>query len=100
HWCGSSTSILFFFQAEDGIRDFHVTGVQTCALPICSRATKSLMMAGSVIVVDTGALLSFKANIPRGVLRVNRRCGSGLPPRRPGGEDRTRGARGRNNSSI
>src|SRR5690606_39642835 len=23
------------FQAEDGIRDFHVTGVQTCALPIC-----------------------------------------------------------------
>src|SRR5690606_41093877 len=25
-----------FFQAEDGIRDFHVTGVQTCALPICS----------------------------------------------------------------
>src|SRR5690606_40849266 len=27
----------FFFQAEDGIRDFHVTGVQTCALPISSR---------------------------------------------------------------
>src|SRR5690606_41190510 len=26
---------VFFFQAEDGIRDFHVTGVQTCALPIC-----------------------------------------------------------------
>src|SRR5690606_40194999 len=28
----------FFFQAEDGIRDFHVTGVQTCALPICEGA--------------------------------------------------------------
>src|SRR5690625_6861349 len=27
---------VFFFQAEDGIRDGHVTGVQTCALPICS----------------------------------------------------------------
>src|SRR5690606_27387188 len=27
---------FFFFQAEDGIRDFHVTGVQTCALPICT----------------------------------------------------------------
>src|SRR5690606_39421054 len=27
---------LFFFQAEDGIRDSHVTGVQTCALPISS----------------------------------------------------------------
>src|SRR5690606_20754907 len=29
---------IFFFQAEDGIRDFHVTGVQTCALPISGRA--------------------------------------------------------------
>ena len=28
-WC------FFFFQAEDGIRDYDVTGVQTCALPIC-----------------------------------------------------------------
>src|SRR5205085_5405591 len=27
---------VFFFQAEDGIRDLTVTGVQTCALPICS----------------------------------------------------------------
>src|SRR5690625_5851881 len=26
--------MIFFFQAEDGIRDGHVTGVQTCALPI------------------------------------------------------------------
>src|SRR5256885_10379553 len=34
----SSRSVLlcsfFFFQAEDGIRDYKVTGVQTCALPI------------------------------------------------------------------
>src|SRR2546429_3887963 len=29
-----STSAFFFFQAEDGIRDVAVTGVQTCALPI------------------------------------------------------------------
>src|SRR5690625_5879009 len=28
---------VFFFQAEDGIRDGHVTGVQTCALPIYRR---------------------------------------------------------------
>ena len=27
---------FFFFQAEDGIRDYKVTGVQTCALPIWS----------------------------------------------------------------
>src|SRR5439155_9120323 len=30
---------VFFFQAEDGIRDGHVTGVQTCALPISAVAT-------------------------------------------------------------
>src|SRR5690606_41001395 len=30
--------LCFFFQAEDGIRDFHVTGVQTCALPILALA--------------------------------------------------------------
>src|SRR5687767_15961194 len=29
---------FFFFQAEDGIRDKLVTGVQTCALPICRRS--------------------------------------------------------------
>src|SRR5215475_994991 len=29
-----TSRFFFFFQAEDGIRDFHVTGVQTCALPI------------------------------------------------------------------
>src|SRR5947209_18108109 len=28
--------MVFFFQAEDGIRDIGVTGVQTCALPICA----------------------------------------------------------------
>src|SRR5947209_13155301 len=28
--------LVFFFQAEDGIRDIGVTGVQTCALPICA----------------------------------------------------------------
>src|SRR5439155_4496824 len=33
----TSASISFFFQAEDGIRDGHVTGVQTCALPIFRR---------------------------------------------------------------
>src|SRR5260370_8241707 len=30
--------VFFFFQAEDGIRDSSVTGVQTCALPIFSRS--------------------------------------------------------------
>src|SRR5256885_11754496 len=31
-WCAEL--LCFFFQAEDGIRDYKVTGVQTCALPI------------------------------------------------------------------
>src|ERR1041385_1494170 len=33
----SSAGFVFFFQAEDGIRDVAVTGVQTCALPISPR---------------------------------------------------------------
>src|SRR5256885_6266475 len=36
--CTSSVGIFFFFQAEDGIRDYKVTGVQTCALPISAEA--------------------------------------------------------------
>src|SRR5256885_7419231 len=36
--------IFFFFQAEDGIRDYKVTGVQTCALPI-SRLRRHRMNA-------------------------------------------------------
>src|SRR5699024_11686932 len=41
---------IFFFQAEDGIRDRNVTGVQTCALPICclamltSQSTNQLLL--------------------------------------------------------
>src|SRR5688500_20314630 len=30
--------MYYFFQAEDGIRDYKVSGVQTCALPICQHA--------------------------------------------------------------
>src|SRR2546426_7406705 len=33
-WLNVHTCVFFFFQAEDGIRDYKVTGVQTCALPI------------------------------------------------------------------
>src|SRR5262249_57881566 len=41
----------FFFQAEDGIRDWSVTGVQTCALPICwpwLGAHPGLVLAGAL----------------------------------------------------
>src|SRR5690606_14753855 len=43
----------FFFQAEDGIRDFHVTGVQTCALPISGSSVT--LSAGT----GTGSGLSY-----------------------------------------
>src|SRR5690606_40094943 len=38
---------FFLFQAEDGIRDFHVTGVQTCALPIFALLRLALIPATS-----------------------------------------------------
>src|SRR2546430_5649020 len=56
--------VFFFFQAEDGIRDLTVTGVQTCALPILRgrvsrvssrRATKSCWRAPPAISSPTCA---------------------------------------------
>src|SRR5690606_6781439 len=45
----------FFFQAEAGIRDFHVTGVQTCALPIYPDALDELVVRDAeVVAVDGG----------------------------------------------
>src|SRR5690606_39693041 len=38
--------VCFFFQAEDGIRDFHVTGVQTCALPILAEEEGAKLIYG------------------------------------------------------
>src|SRR5205809_5905796 len=38
---------FFFFQAEDGIRDVAVTGVQTCALPIYSSLAPALLRSGA-----------------------------------------------------
>src|SRR5207245_3911289 len=40
--------VLFLFQAEDGIRDATVTGVQTCALPISLRADARVAEASSI----------------------------------------------------
>src|SRR5690606_40945618 len=54
--CTITTYCSFFFQAEDGIRDFHVTGVQTCALPIYAAAGLlhrflALLAAGLLVFV-------------------------------------------------
>src|SRR5207237_7083470 len=40
---------FFFFQAEDGIRDSSVTGVQTCALPISGRAAGRAGLTAAVL---------------------------------------------------
>src|SRR5690606_39773532 len=55
---------FFFFQAEDGIRDFHVTGVQTCALPILSlfssASLSETMVSNSLFFWSRSFLRSFK----------------------------------------
>src|SRR3989441_12497886 len=54
--------IFFFFQAEDGIRDKLVTGVQTCALPIAiaSLGNGRLLDQGIVDIGTTGVDFVFK----------------------------------------
>src|SRR6266496_5752657 len=63
--------LFFFFQAEDGIRDLYVTGVQTCALPISSGAPS---VAGSR--PDGSAMPTDAAN-PDGASRSARNWVSG-----------------------
>src|SRR5256885_12784193 len=56
-----NTLISFFFQAEDGIRDYKVTGVQTCALPISSL---------SIIAAATTSSPNTSPQRPKGLLLV------------------------------
>src|SRR5439155_15596934 len=62
---GYSNSVSFFFQAEDGIRDGHVTGVQTCALPISRAPGAVLVGGGSVVVRERFSAREFWADIVR-----------------------------------
>src|SRR5690606_24560279 len=60
------SSYFFFFQAEDGIRDFHVTGVQTCALPIyCLLHGVSTCLWVRVVAVGDILTASLAAPVPR-----------------------------------
>src|SRR5258707_11803122 len=63
---------FFFFQAEDGIRDIGVTGVQTCALPIYSAAAFGCTV---VVVDDDPAMMminAMTATIERKTVRPER----------------------------
>src|SRR5699024_11320879 len=53
----TTTAICFFFQAEDGIRDRNVTGIQTCALPICGSR-------GAIFNGDSHRAYNFNAPVP------------------------------------
>src|SRR5262249_56493285 len=46
----ADTLVGFFFQAEDGIRDWSVTGVQTCALPISAAKPQGFRMAKATTI--------------------------------------------------
>src|SRR5215475_15369621 len=50
-------TFFFFFQAEDGIRDFHVTGVQTCASDLAvGLAYSSILFNNRALAAEVGVL--------------------------------------------
>src|SRR2546425_9526711 len=59
-WGNVVLGILFFFQAEDGIRDKLVTGVQTCALPILTAAA----VAGAPTSTGSPPCVATSAGVP------------------------------------
>src|SRR6266446_540501 len=52
---GFNVNVFFFFQAEDGIRDYKVTGVQTCALPILQRELRDITGVTAIVYDQTCA---------------------------------------------
>src|SRR5689334_24602269 len=61
----------FFFQAEDGIRDGTVIGVQTCALPIYLLRKDDLTRIGARLPADSSALLTFaETSDPRSLVKA------------------------------
>src|SRR5690606_29917172 len=69
----------FFFQAEDGIRDFHVTGVQTCALPIsdCMADTDTTRVAQ--VLLPAASWGEKNGTVTNSERRISRQRGF-LPP--------------------
>src|SRR5260370_21123165 len=69
--CYIHSLLFFFFQAEDGIRDSSVTGVQTCALPICRMKAKELSEMEQAIL--SGALAPIEQRIQVEATKQKRR---------------------------
>src|SRR5256885_9852160 len=70
---------FFFFQAEDGIRDYKVTGVQTCALPIFpsgDRPARAHSYTAPSVVATTIARLWGPCVYSRGPSRGRPLCGT------------------------
>src|SRR2546429_7492328 len=67
----AAPGFFFFFQAEDGIRDVAVTGVQTCALPISARLRppRGALQLGSEILIGTQSALRAVPEIGRASCR-------------------------------
>src|SRR5690606_39210368 len=60
--------LCFFFQAEDGIRDFHVTGVQTCALPIYLTVADAVFESFSGLTTTGATVITGLDTLPRSLL--------------------------------
>ena len=54
---------FFFFQAEDGIRDIGVTGVQTCALPIWGNKVTYILLPNKNIAMTNTVLIKITIKI-------------------------------------
>src|SRR5204862_4056857 len=58
---------FFFFQAEDGIRDLYVTGVQTCALPIWGFPPEFAILFGTAMAALLGLVTGLLAIRRQGI---------------------------------
>src|SRR5256885_7883612 len=76
-WC-----VFFFFQAEDGIRDYKVTGVQTCALPIFIASGRGALqltrIARKSVIVNASRRGALERREACKSLRVRCDCGERL----------------------